>query len=152
MYFSFIYTLDLIIWLLEMFVYQIWYIVYPLVYQIWKQRQYLVKGSASSKYRVEHESKKSNVNDILNILSTKRNTSILKCFLQFASTNLDGCQKEGGNFLNLLHKEGGSLRKKKGGGGGGLKGNCVETYTNTNFKFFKKNEFYWNTFCPCLEF
>ena len=29
-------------------------------------RQYLAKGSISSKYRVEPESKKSNVNDILN--------------------------------------------------------------------------------------
>ena len=148
MYFTFIYTSDLTIWLLEMFVYQIWYIVYLLVYQIWKQRQYLVKGSASSKYRVEHESKKSNVNDILNILSTKRSTFILKRFLQFASTNLDGCQKEGGKFLNLLHREGGSLRKKSGG----PTGNCVETYTNTNLKFFKKNDLYWNTFCHCLEF
>ena len=31
-----------------------------------KQRQYLAKGSVISKYRVEPESKKSNVNDILN--------------------------------------------------------------------------------------
>ena len=31
-----------------------------------KQRQYLAKGNVSSKYRVELESKKSNVNDILN--------------------------------------------------------------------------------------
>ena len=31
-----------------------------------KQRQYLARGSVSSKYRVEPESKKSNVNDILN--------------------------------------------------------------------------------------
>ena len=30
-----------------------------------KQRQYIAKGSVSSKYRVEPESKKSNVNDIL---------------------------------------------------------------------------------------
>ena len=30
-----------------------------------KQKQYLAKGSVSSKYRVEPESKKSNVNDIL---------------------------------------------------------------------------------------
>ena len=38
--------------------------------------------------------------------SAKRNTFILKCFLQFTYTNLNGCQKERGNFLNLLHKEG----------------------------------------------
>ena len=32
---------------------------------------------------------------------------------------MDGSQKEGGNFLNLLLKEGSSLRKSGGGGGGG---------------------------------
>ena len=68
----------------------------------------------SSKYRGEPESKKSNVNNVLDwlsivtILSTKRNTYILKCFLQFGCTNLDGSQKEGGNFLNFLWKDGGS--------------------------------------------
>ena len=36
----------------------------------------------------------------------KRNTFILKCFLQFPCTYLDGSQKEGGNFINLLQKEG----------------------------------------------
>ena len=41
----------------------------------------------------------------------KGNTFILKYFLQFACTNLDGSQKEGGNFLNLLQKEG-ALRKE----------------------------------------
>ena len=53
---------------------------------------------------------------------TKRNTFILKCFLQFTCTNLDGCQKEGGNFLNLLQEEG--VAKKgwgRGGGGGSLR-------------------------------
>ena len=44
----------------------------------------------------------------------KRITFILKCFLQFTCTNLDDCQNEGGNFLNLLQKEEGSLRE--GGG------------------------------------
>ena len=44
-------------------------------------------------------------------------TFILKCFFQFSCTNLDGCQKEGSIFLNLLQKEGGSLRKGAGGGG-----------------------------------
>ena len=34
----------------------------------------------------------------------------LKCFIQFACTNLDGSQKEGDNFLNLLQKEGGTQR------------------------------------------
>ena len=50
----------------------------------------------------------------------KHNTYILKCFLQFACTNLDGSQKEGGNFLNLLQKEGGPRKvgvpSEKGGG------------------------------------
>ena len=47
----------------------------------------------------------------------KRDTFILKCFLQFTCTNLDGSQKDGGNILNLLQKEGGPSEKKKGGGG-----------------------------------
>ena len=46
----------------------------------------------------------------------KRNTFILKCFLQFTCTNLDGSQKEGDNFLNLLQKEGST--QKEGGRGG----------------------------------
>ena len=46
---------------------------------------------------------------------TKRNTVILRCFLQFTCTNLDGSQREWGNFLNLLQKERGT---QKGGGGG----------------------------------
>ena len=47
----------------------------------------------------------------------KGNTFILKCFIQFTCTNLDGSRKEGGNFFNLVQKEGytqkrgGSLRK-----------------------------------------
>ena len=47
MYFSFIHTSDLIIRLLEMFHVHSSYIKYE------KQRQYLAKGSVSSKYRVE---------------------------------------------------------------------------------------------------
>ena len=43
----------------------------------------------------------------------KRNTLILKCFLQFTCTNLDGCKKKWGNFLNLLQKEG--VPSEKGG-------------------------------------
>ena len=42
-------------------------------------------------------------------------TFILKCFIQFTCTNLDGCQKEKGDFFNLLQTEGGSLRKGEGG-------------------------------------
>ena len=48
----------------------------------------------------------------------KCNTFILRCFLQFTCTNLDGCQKGGGNFLNLLQKEGvprkGGFPQKRG--------------------------------------
>ena len=42
---------------------------------------------------------------VIDLFNTKRNTFILKCFIQFTCTNLDSCQKEGGNFLNLLQKE-----------------------------------------------
>ena len=49
----------------------------------------------------------------------KRNTFILKCFLQFTCTNLDGSQKKGSNFLNLLQKKGvprkGGSSLRKGG-------------------------------------
>ena len=44
----------------------------------------------------------------------KCNTLIFKCFLQFACTKLDDSQKEVDNFLNLLQKEGFSLRKRRG--------------------------------------
>ena len=56
-------------------------------------------SSVSSKYRVEPESKKRNVN-VFYWLSIVRNVipSFLKCFLQFACTNLDGSQKEGVTF------------------------------------------------------
>ena len=37
------------------------------------KRQYLTKESVSSKYRVEPESKKSNINGVLNGLSIERN-------------------------------------------------------------------------------
>ena len=53
------------------------------------------------------------------VYSVKRNTFILKCFLQFTCTSLDGSQKEESNFLNLLQKERGVPRKggflRKGG-------------------------------------
>ena len=53
---------------------------------------------------------------LIDLYSTKHNTFILKCFSQFTCTNMDGSRKEGGNFLNLLQKDGypergGSLRK-----------------------------------------
>ena len=48
----------------------------------------------------------------IDLVYTKRNTLILKCFLQFACTNLVGSQKKGVNYLNLLQKEGDSLRKR----------------------------------------
>ena len=46
----------------------------------------------------------------MTLYGTKHNTFILRCFLQFTCTNLDGCQKEGGNFLNLLQKKGGTQK------------------------------------------
>ena len=52
---------------------------------------YLAKGSVSSKHRVEPESKK--WHSQLTQYSTKCNAFILKCFLQFICTNLDGSQK-----------------------------------------------------------
>ena len=42
--------------------------------------------------------------------SKKRNTFILKCFIQFICTNLDCSQKVGGDFLNFLQKEGGTQK------------------------------------------
>ena len=50
----------------------------------------------------------------IDLYSTKRNTFILKCFIQSTFTNLDGCQKKGGNFLNLLQKEGGTPKVEEG--------------------------------------
>ena len=50
----------------------------------------------------------------IDLYCTKCNTFILKCLIQFTCTNLDGCQKEGGNFFNLLQKKGGT---QKGGRG-----------------------------------
>ena len=49
----------------------------------------------------------------IDLYSTKRNTFILKCFIQITCTNLEGSQKEGDNFFNLLQKEGGT--QKEGG-------------------------------------
>ena len=45
----------------------------------------------------------------------KRNNFILQCFKQFTCTNLDGFQKGGSNFLNLLQKELGGTQKAGGG-------------------------------------
>ena len=46
----------------------------------------------------------------------KCNSFILKFSIQFASINLNGSQKEGSHFLNLLQKEGTTW--KRGGRGG----------------------------------
>ena len=46
----------------------------------------------------------------IDLYSTKRNTFILAYFIQFTCTNLDGCQKEEGNFFNWLQKEGGTQK------------------------------------------
>ena len=49
----------------------------PLAYQIWKTLEAisLTKENVSSKYKVEPESKKSNVSDVLNWLSIVRNVT-----------------------------------------------------------------------------
>ena len=70
--------------------------------------------------------------------STKHNTFILKCFLQFACTNLDGSQKEGVNFLNLHQKEEGNQKgvvpSEKGWRGGSNPGRkyecCITNISN----------------------
>ena len=64
----------------------------------------------------------------IDLYSTRHNTFILKCFIQSTCTNLDGCQKEGGNFLNSFQKEGGFPRKGGWGveGGSNPGGNYVE--------------------------
>ena len=54
----------------------------------------------------------------IDLYSMKRKTFILKYFIQFTSTNLDGRQKEGGNFFNLLQEEGGYPERGRGGGWG----------------------------------
>ena len=64
----------------------------------------------------------------------------MKCFIQFTWTNLDGSQKEVGNVLNLVQKEGGtqkgvdSLRK---GGEFQLKNYAIE-----NAKITKRSRAY----------
>ena len=53
---------------------------------------------------------------IFSIDLVENKTFILKCFIQFPCTNLDGCQKEGGveaNFLICFRKMG---YPEKGGG------------------------------------
>ena len=59
----------------------------------------------------------------IDLYSTKRNTFILKCFIQFTCTNLDGSQKMGGNFFYLLQKEvprkGGFPQRRGGSNPGG---------------------------------
>ena len=59
-----------------------------------------------------HSSFMSNMKNINGNIKPKKvsvvNTELTLRLLQFACTNLDGSQKEGVNFLNLLQKEGGS--------------------------------------------
>ena len=93
----------------------------PLAYQIWKTL--MTKESVSSKYRVEPESKKRNVNDVLDWLSIVRH--ITPSFWR-VSYNLHAplwidLRKGRGNFLNLLQKERvprkGEFPQKRGGRG-----------------------------------
>ena len=53
--------------------------------------------------------------------STRLNTFVLNCFIQFTCTNFNGCQEEGDDFLSLLQKDGvpkyGVGVPQRGGGG-----------------------------------
>ena len=115
----------------------------PLTFQIWKTLMTIFKRSVSSKHRLEPESKKRNVDDILvwlSIYSTTHNTFVLKCFLQFACSNLDGSQKVGGNFLNLLQEVG---YPERGGGVSNPGGNHVSYFRPVNIaKSLIKNSFF----------
>ena len=109
MYFSFIYTSDLII-IRSISCSFLLHIKYEK-----HLRQYLAEESVRSKYIVEPESKKSYVNDIFNWLSIVRNVT-----LSFESISYNShapiwmaLRNKGGNFLNLLQKEGSSLRKEE---------------------------------------
>ena len=57
----------------------------------------------------------------------KRNTFVLKCFLQFARTNLDGSQKKGVTFKICFRKRGVPRRE----GGGSLRNEGVPTVEET---------------------
>ena len=92
--------------------------VIPLASQIWKTLKLISNQRVSIKYRFEPESIKSNDSDILNwrsiYSSTKCNSLISKCFIQFACTNLDGCQKEG-VFFKICFRKRGYPEKEDGG-------------------------------------
>ena len=112
-------------------------------FQIWKTMT-IFNQSVSSKHRLEPESKKRNVNDVLDwlsIYSTTHNTFVLKCFLQFAYSNLDGSQKVGGNFLNLL-QEGGYPER---GGGSNPGGNYVSYFRPVNIAKSLKEQLFYRT-------
>ena len=86
----------------------------------------LTKASVSSRHRVEPESITSIMIMIFSIdviprnSSTKRDTFILNCFIQFTCTNLDGCKKEEVTFLICFRKRGvprkEGVPQKRGGG------------------------------------
>ena len=57
----------------------------------------------------------------------------LNCCLQFTCTNLDGFQKEAGNFLNLLQKEGGTQKGRVPSENGGVP-TLVETMLTCSFR------------------
>ena len=74
----------------------------------------------------------------IGLYSTKHKTFILKCFIQFTRTNLDGFQKEEGNF-NLLQKEGvprkGGFPSEKRGTGSNPGENYAVNYTLVLFSY-----------------
>ena len=69
-------------------------------------------------------------------INTKCNSFILKCFIQFACTNLDGSQKKGINFLNLLQKEDGTQKE-----GASLRKDGVPTLEETVCFLLHANQF-----------
>ena len=97
----------------------------------------------------------------IDFYSTKRNTFILKCFIQFTCSNLDDCQKEEGNFFNLFQKEG-DIQKGVGGGegfggfpqkrGGSETGGNYDLWKTSMFIFMPKIYFIIHFFLEILHF
>ena len=70
-------------------------------------------------------------------------------FLTITCTNLDDFQKEGGNFLNLLQKEGGT---QKGGGVPTLEETMTKNLAKTHSKLIIKTLELHHCHCPGVIF
>ena len=99
-------------------------------YQLW---QYLAKGSVSSKYRVESESKNTNVNDILSWLSIVRNVTPFKVFLTTYMHQFGWLSERGGQLFKFASERGGY--PERGGGVGSLRKGGVPTLEETMFTY-----------------